>query len=251
MPAVEWSVQAASGLSDSYLTADDDPHHLGFGMLDISTGHAAATAILAALLKRSRTGAGERIDVAMLDVALNLMTTRIATTGPTRMGRRPAVGRFMAQDQQIFIMGAHQRWFEAISATLGEPLLSRDPRFATQNDREANIEQLKTALEERLAARTAQDWEMLLSRAGVPAAAVRRLPEVVAAEHVQMRQSIYPSRVADSQDAPLVCGLPYRFSDGPYTTSAIPALGQHTDSVLESVGYTPDEVASLKGAGIL
>jgi len=251
MPAVEWSVQAASGLSDSYLGDGDDPHHLGFGMLDISTGHAAATAVLAALLKRSRTGTGERIDVAMLDVALNLMTTRIATTGPTRMGKRPAVGRFMAQDQQIFIMGAHQRWFEAISATLGEPLLSLDPRFATQKDREANIEQLKAALEERLAARTAQEWETQLSRAGVPAAAVRRLPEVVTAEHVQMRQSLYPARLANSADAPLVCGLPYQFSDGPYTTSATPALGEHTDSVLESAGYTPAEVASLKDAGIV
>jgi crotonobetainyl-CoA:carnitine CoA-transferase CaiB-like acyl-CoA transferase len=250
-PAVEWSVQAASGLSDGYLGDDDDPRDLGLGVLDISTGHAAATSILAALLQRSKTGTGQRIDVAMIDVAINLMATRTAAAGPSRMGRRPAVGRFMAQDKRLFIMGAHQRWFETISAVLGEPSLAADPRFATPRDRDANQEALREAIEARLAGRTAEDWADELSRKGVPAAPVRQLHDVLASDHVAKRGSVYRTSVSQTDERPLVASLPYQFAGGAYAAGPVPALGEHSDAVLEQAGYTAERRAEMRAHGII
>jgi len=251
MPAVEWSAQAASGLSDSYLGAETDPHDLGLGVLDVSTGHAAATSILAALLQRAKTGTGQRIDVAMLDVALNIMAPRISGDGPSRMGQRPAVGRFMAKDRPLFIMGAHQRWFEAISSVLGEPSLVADPRFATQKDREANREALRTALEERLAQRTAAEWEAELTGAGVPASEVRVLSDVVASRHVQERGSVFTVPVSQTDVTRLVSGLPYQFSEGGYRTGPVPALGEHTRGILEQLGLSANEIDDLEKQSII
>jgi crotonobetainyl-CoA:carnitine CoA-transferase CaiB-like acyl-CoA transferase len=251
LPAVEWSVQAASGLSDSYLGDDDDPRDLGLPVLDISTGHAAATSILAALLQRAKIGIGPRVDVAMIDVALNLMAPRISIAGPTRMGRRPAVGRFQAKDGRLFVMGAHQRWFEAISAALGEPFLVADPRFATPGDREANQEELREQIEARLAHRSAEEWAEELTRRGIPAAPVRRLPEVVASDHVQQRGSLFQTHVSGTDQVSLVSGLPYQLSDGSYVAGPVPTLGEHTDEVLEKAGLAGHQRADLRTKGII
>jgi CoA:oxalate CoA-transferase len=251
LPAVEWSAQAASGLSDSYLGDEEDPRDLGLGVLDVSTGHAAATAILAALLQRAKTGKGQRIDVAMLDVALNIMAPRIPADGPSRMGRRPAVGRFKAKDGRLFIMGAHQRWFESISAVLGEPSLVADPRFATPSDREQNREALREAIEAHLSERSAEDWARDLTRAGVPAAPVRQLTDVVASDHVKARGSVFESPVSQTDVTRKVIGLPYQFAEGPYSTGPVPALGEHTDAELARIGYSLEQLEELKAAGVI
>lgn len=251
LPAVEWSAQAASGLSDSYLGDEEDPHDLGLGVLDVSTGHAAATSILAALHQRAKTGKGQRIDVAMLDVAMNIMAPRIPADGPSRMGRRPAVGRFRAKDRRLFIMGAHQRWFESIAGVLGEPSLLADPRFATQANRNQNREALREAMESRLAERTADEWADALTKVGVPAAPVRELGDVVTSEHVQARGSVFESPVSQTDDVRRVIGLPYQFSEGAYSTGPVPALGEHTDAVLANIGYSADELAEMRNAGVI
>ncbi len=250
-PAVEWSVQAASGLSDSYLPDDADPRDLGLGILDLSTGHAAATSILAALLQRSRSGAGQRIDVAMLDVALSLLATRIPVKGPSAFGRRPAVGRFKARDQRLFVMGAHQRWFAALSQVLGAPSLIDDPRFSTQEARQQNRDALRSEIELRLAARTAAEWEDLLNQAGVPAAEVRQLQHVVASEHVRQRDFLHAVGVSGTDEKLNVSGLPYRFVGQHLDPRLpVPALGEHTVAVLADAGYSADEITALGAAGI-
>ena len=252
LPAVEWSVQAASGLTASYLDEEADPLHPGLGVLDLSSGHAAATAILAALLQRAKTGRGQRLDVAMIDVALSLMSPRIGGSGSGRRDRRPAVGRFMAKDRQIFLMGAHQRWFRTISDVLGAPALIDDPRFADPAARDANAEALRQAIEARLAVRTAEDWEQVFTRAGMPAAAVREIPEVVASAHVQQRGLIHQALVADRGEAISVLGPPYRLESRQTAPSGpVPALGADTDRVLAEVGYGAAEIAALRTAGIV
>jgi len=251
-PAVEWSVQAASGLSDSYLFEDTDPRDLGLGILDLSTGLAAATSIMAALLQRSRSGEGQRIDVAMLDVALSLMATRIPVKGPSAFGRRPAVGRFKARDRRLFVMGAHQRWFSAISSVLGAPGMIDDPRFATPEARQENKDALRSQVEQRLAAKTAQEWEELLNDAGVPAAEVRELQQVVASEHVTQRGSVHSVGVSGTDERLLVSGLPYRFVGQENKPELpVPALGEHTAAVLADAGYSTDQISELGAAGVI
>jgi len=250
LPAVEWSVQAAAGLSENYLADDADPRDLGLGVLDISTGHAAVTAILAALLQRGRTGKGQRLDVAMLDIALTFSTGRVET--PRRLGRRPAVGRFKAQDRRLFLMGAHQRWFKTLSDVVGAPALIDDPRFADPAARQANADALRTELEARLAARPAEDWARDFTAAGLPAAVVRTIEEVVASPHVQARGTLHKVDVAGRDAQIAVVATPFHLGDGPPAPSGgVPALGQHTDDVLIAAGYGAGEVAAMRAEGLL
>ncbi|MEO6339982.1 MAG: CaiB/BaiF CoA-transferase family protein [Caulobacteraceae bacterium] len=255
LPAVEWSVQAAAGLSDSYLAPDVDPRDLGLGVMDLSSGLAGSSAIMAALLQRARTGKGERLDVAMLDVALNLSAPRVDPAGGLarrRMGRRPAVGRFKAQDRQVFLMGAHQRWFKTISDVIGAPYLLDDPRFADPAAREENAEALRQVLEARLATRPAADWERDFTNAGMPASVVRRIDEVVASDHVRKRGVLHQVNATERGVAMTVVGPPFKFGSVKLEPSGdVPVLGQDTDAVLATAGYGAERVAEMRAAGLL
>jgi len=252
LPAVEWSVQAASGLTESYIDDSADPRDPGLGILDLSSGHAAATAILAALLRRAKTGTGERIDVAMIDVALSLQSTRIGSPGGSRMPRRPAVGRFQAKNARVFVMGAHQRWFETISTVLGEPHLVNDPRFADVASRQANADALQEAMEARLQTRNAEEWEAAFTAAGMPASVVRRLTDVVSSDHMRQRGGIHAVSVSGVEQGVSVMGTPYQLADGPVAPSKpVPALGEHTDEVLGRFGYSASDLGALRAAGVL
>ena len=78
VPAIEWAVQAMSGMTAAYVSEDADHRDLGLGVLDPFSGYVAFSAILVALLQRQQTGEGQRIDVAMLDAALMLMSPSVA-----------------------------------------------------------------------------------------------------------------------------------------------------------------------------
>ena len=101
-PAIEWAVQAMSGMSASYVADDVDGAYLGIGVLDPFSGYVAFSAILAALLQRAQTGRGQRIDVSMLDAAMLLMAPRIVShqlgqRGQDGLGRRPTMVRYRAK----------------------------------------------------------------------------------------------------------------------------------------------------------
>jgi crotonobetainyl-CoA:carnitine CoA-transferase CaiB-like acyl-CoA transferase len=79
-PAIEWAVQAMSGMAASYIADDADGAYLGVGVLDLFSGYVAFSAILAALLQRQHTGTGQHVDASMLDAALLLMAPQVAGT---------------------------------------------------------------------------------------------------------------------------------------------------------------------------
>ena len=87
-PAIEWSVQAMSGMSAGYLGDEGDGAQLGLGVLDPFSGYVAFSAILAALLQRQHTGQGQHIDASMLDAALLLMAPRVASGSDSASGGR-------------------------------------------------------------------------------------------------------------------------------------------------------------------
>jgi crotonobetainyl-CoA:carnitine CoA-transferase CaiB-like acyl-CoA transferase len=252
LPAVEWSVQAATGLTDAYLAEEADPLDTGLAVLDIGTGQAAATAVLAALLLRAQTGTGQRLDVAMIDVALNLLAGRIANAVPAARMSRPAVGRFRAKDRFIFIMGAHQRWFETLSEVIGPPSLMADRRFADPDSRSQNVRALRRSIEARLALRPASEWETLLTRAGVPAAVVRRADEFAASEHVQHRGVLGNVAVCDRGDAIRAVAPPYQFEGCDLRPCGhVPKLGADTPAVLAELHYSDAQIRELREQRII
>jgi len=252
MPAIEWSVQSVSGIAESYLADVDDAMTLGIGMLDPCTGYVAFSSILGALYQRTRTGEGARIDVAMLDAAFLLGSNSIAAAmmgGPANLGRRPTMARYRTGDGRIFIAALHPKWFDKLCEVVGAPELRDDPRFATHEARDENGEALVAALEEKLAAKPALEWERLLVAAGIPAGAARRFEEIAASEQVAARGLL--SRIGTPNEGEIdVVGAAFRL-EGTQTgiRGPAPALGADTDEVLGAHGYSPEDIASLRAAG--
>lgn len=249
-PAIEWSVQAAAGLSAMYLSDEADPHDLGIGMLDIFSGTSALAAILAALLERARTGLGTRLDVTMADAALTLATPHIISQASgKRQGlapRRAGVGRFRARDRRLFLSAPHQRWFAKLSRVLGAPELVEDERFATVAARTANLEALGVAIEKRLAARDAAEWQAALLAEGVPSAVVSNLSEMIADGYFVRAGTLGTVHsAASSRDVLAVTSMfSGRTANAPIGT--VPELGAHTGSVL---GLNDTELKELRRAG--
>jgi crotonobetainyl-CoA:carnitine CoA-transferase CaiB-like acyl-CoA transferase len=243
-PAIEWAVQAMSGMTASYVDADAEGARLGLGVLDLFSGYVAFSAILAALLQRATTETGQYIDASMLDAALVLMAPRVAATllgdgGGGDLGRRPTMVRYRARDRRIFVAALHRKWFERLCHIIGAPELLEDARFATSASQAQHADELIAAIESRLATRPAAEWEAAFVEAGLPASVVRGLAEVLAHPHVQQRGILSEVEAPDLGASARIVGPAFRFAhDGPYFQGPVPRLGEHTESVLSELSQS-------------
>jgi crotonobetainyl-CoA:carnitine CoA-transferase CaiB-like acyl-CoA transferase len=223
---------------------DGPPQKVGVTIIDIITGLYATAAILAAVRHRERTGHGQQIDLALLDVAIATMSHRAQDylltgevpqrTGTATTGSAPAQV-FRCQDGEINIQSGDQPAFEALCEVLDLRPLARDPRFRTRADRWRHRSELLPPIEAAIARWRQRDlYDALVARA-VVAAPIYTLdqtfsdPQVI---HRGMRSQVpHPLNHA----LPLLRN-PIRFSQTPIDTHrAPPLLGQHTMEVLTSL----------------
>lgn len=262
MPAIESSVQAASGLMAAQLDPDSHPRRTTMLLLDPLTGYVAYAAILAALYQREHTEVGQRLDVAMIDAAMIIASVAIANeqiplpSSPAPPGvsivGRPTVGRFQAADRGLWIAAVLPVWWERVCEAIGRPELKDDARFATPEQRFANADALMAAWEEGLKAQSAEFWEAELSARGVPAAVVRTIGEFVAHPHVDGRGALTAVRSPSHPDPVRLMGAGVKFEHGgPAFQGDVPELGAHTDAILASLDYTPRQIADLRAAKVL
>jgi crotonobetainyl-CoA:carnitine CoA-transferase CaiB-like acyl-CoA transferase len=247
-PGYDFMIQGLGGLMSVTGEADDrpggGPQKAGVAVVDLFTGMYATQAILGALFHRERTGQGQYIDAALLDVQVAMMAnmnTNFLVSGnpPKRWGNaHPNLvpyQAFKASDMWIILAVGNDDQFKRFCEAAGAPELAADPRFARVPGRVRNRETLVPILAEIIARRTGQDWIDSLETAGVPCGPINNLAQVFDNPQVQargMRQSIDRE---DSGPVELVTN-PVRFSATPTRLyRPPPRLGEHTAEVLREV----------------
>lgn len=248
-------LQAMSGMMWLSGEPGDGPVKVGFPIADVFTGYMSVIGILAALRRRDARGVGEFVDVAMLDCALKLMGKEIAdyidTGEPTqRTGNRgyrlvATSDTYRTRDGYLTLGANQQEAFQALCRVLGHEELVGDPRFADYDLRVSNSDALRAILTAHLSDCTALDLETRLSAAGVPAAMVRTLADVIAEPHVAARKLLRQTDVPGHGKPVSVVGAPFRLEGGILDVGPVPTLGEHTREVLQSLGFDEGAISRL------
>jgi crotonobetainyl-CoA:carnitine CoA-transferase CaiB-like acyl-CoA transferase len=242
---------------------DGPPTRVGSSIVDLSTAMMAAFAIASALFRRSVTGEGQHVDVAMFDTALALMAPMAnvwMNTGhaPERLGNGspayiPTADSFPAGDGEILIAALTERQWQGICVAINRPDLPADPRFATTDTRRANAPVLRAVLIEAFASADAVEWEKRLSAAGVPAAPILSLQDALKHPQLAYRNIVsrLPGALGIDREIALSGSGFTAGQDGPEVVAPPPTKGQHTADVLREVGYSADEIETLRAKRVV
>ncbi|MDE2580683.1 MAG: CoA transferase [Rhodospirillales bacterium] len=254
--AYDLLIQAESGII-SVTGTETEPSRVGISIADIATGMYAQTAVLAALLRRERSGQGAHVSVAMLEALAEWMTASAYRWGyagsltermPTTHPLLVPYGAHRAKDGTvIFGLQNEREWATFCAAVLGRPEIATDPRFASNADRCAHRGELTGLIEDFLADKTMEEAVALLDRAGIANGRLNTPREVW--EHPQLQARNRWREVATPQGMVRALLPPVTFGDAEAAMGAVPALGADTDAVLGELGYAAADIARLHDAG--
>lgn len=261
--AIEWVIQAVSGVTDQYTPKDADPRSSGPAVVDAFAGYVAFSAVLAALLERQKTGVGHYVDVSMFESLLALQTSQVlsayaqnASPGSSRgegsaLGLRSTMARYQAKDRPLFIAMLTQRWFETVARIIGRPELIDDPRYVDNAHRMAAGLDFVRDIEQGLATRTAEEWETELSEANIPVGVVRTFAQALDLPQLEERTFLRKTIDVDGTEK-AVLGLPFVIDErSSASLERVPGLGADTDDVLSENGFSTDEIAELHELGVI
>ncbi|MBX6317574.1 CaiB/BaiF CoA-transferase family protein [Pigmentiphaga sp.] len=263
-PAYDFLIQAMGGLMSVTGERDDrpggGPQKVGVPIVDLMTGMYAAVAVLAALARRNETGRGEYIDIGMFDVqvatlANQAMNYLVSGKLPKRNGNaHPNIQPqdvYRCADGDIILVVGNDGQFRKLCEALGHPEWANDERFATNAQRVRNVETLSAMLREDFARRDRATLLEQLDRAGVPCGPINNVAEVFEEPQTLARDMLRYVDHPCGARVPQVAS-PMRFTEGELPEMvAPPLLGQHSDEILEELGYDSAAVQALRAAGVI
>jgi crotonobetainyl-CoA:carnitine CoA-transferase CaiB-like acyl-CoA transferase len=258
-PAFACVAEAMSGIYEMKRQPDSAPQVAPVGALgDISSALFATVGILAALRHRDMTGAGQQVDVAMLDsvIAMTDIVTNLWSMGLDKGETGPLIMQgFRAGDGWFVIQVGREVQFTRLVEQIGHPEWANDPRFAT---RQGWVDHLPGALRPAIEAWASKLTKLeaceRLAAAGIAAGPCYSAVELATDPHVASRHMLVEVARTDGIEQPvLVPGNPVKLSrmpDGP--DERVPWLGEHTDEVLrDELRLDPVEISALRAAGVI
>ncbi len=254
----DFLIQGMSGLMSVTGAADGPPTKVGIPISDLTTGLYATISILAALRHRDRTGEGQRIDIALLDTQVAMMSNQAANwlnggSEPRRLGNEhPNIVPyqvFTCADGDILIATANDRQYAKLCGVLGLNALADDARFAAMSARGENRAALLAEMAPVIAAWSSDELVAALNDAGVPSGRVNTVPEALALPQIAARDLVGSIERHDGSNVAFV-GFPAKLSETPaaYRT-APPRSGEDGDDILRDVlGLSDEYIQRLRDA---
>ncbi|NYT23850.1 CoA transferase [Alcaligenaceae bacterium] len=246
-------LQAYSGMLALTGEETGPPARSPISPIDQATGMHAAMGIVAAVVRRLRTGRGTRIDASLFDTSLAFMAYVMQSywergVEPKRWGSAHEslcpYQVFDASDRPILLGVANDALWQTFCRTVGDAGLAQDERYATNAGRVSHREQVLEAVGAHLARDTRDAWLEKFSRAGIPCAPILGISEVLSHPHTLASGMI--QHLPYGEDGLKTVSQPLRF-DGqrPVAQHPPPALGEHTEAILASLGYEPAQIRRI------
>ena len=260
-PAYDQIMQGVSGLMSITGEPDGDPQKVGIAVSDIGAGMWAAFAVMTALHHRSNSGDGQHIDISMLDAQVAWMTYQAAyffanEEPPKRLGAaHPTLvpyQAFMSQDgKYVNVAVGSERLWERFCEGVNRMDLKDDPNFAQNGDRVRNRSTLVPLLQEYFLTQPADYWVNALQSVNVPAGPINDLADVFSDPQILHREMLveipHPTLKSIKQT-----GLPLKFSVTPGAFDKHPPLlGEHNEEILNSLGYSAQDIAGLTNNAVI
>jgi crotonobetainyl-CoA:carnitine CoA-transferase CaiB-like acyl-CoA transferase len=255
--AYDLLIQAESGLI-SVTGTPETPSRVGISAADIATGMYALSGILAALVRRGRTGEGANVKIAMLDALAEWMMYPLYRTAygrspvPRMPTSHPALAPYGAHatkdGQVIFGLQNEREWVTFCAKVMERPELAVDPRFCDNNARREHRLELTQLVEDYFSNMTSIEVVKKLDAAGIANGRLNQPDDVW--DHVQLAERDRWREIGTPNGRVRALLPPFTFTDVEAAMGNVPALGQHTDTVLRELGYTAREIDALRTAGV-
>jgi len=260
-PAFDQLIQGEAGII-SYTGTKETPCKINVPITDILAAMYGVYAILAALLRRERTGEGAEIDISLFDCAVTMMTNlmnMVLVEGMKDEDLRMETKYFLATPYEPYPAGdgkllnivvATEWHWEAFCKSVGLENLLKDERFKTNQQRLKHREELEKIIIEKLKEKSRDEWIEILLKAGVPCGAVNEIKEVI-----NHPQTIARNVIAEIDYPGLgkikTFNNPVKISGIRFSVQRPPKLGEHTEEILKKLGYSTEEIKKLKEKNIV
>jgi crotonobetainyl-CoA:carnitine CoA-transferase CaiB-like acyl-CoA transferase len=254
-PGYDQIAQGMGGLMSITGLPGQGPVRVGIPVADLTAGIFLAQGILVALYERERSGKGQWIHTSLLQAMVTMLDFQAARwlidseIAPQAGNDHPTgipTGVFTTADGHINIAASGQTMYRRLCTAIGAPELIDDPRFKTLGDRSKNRKQMNAELDRVLVKKSSAEWIEALNAAGVPSGPILNIKEVFENEqvkHLGMAQSVRHRTLSEMK----VQAPPVTLSRTPGAIRrAAPEHGEHTDEILKELGYSTEDIKTLR-----
>ena len=252
--------QGLSGLMSVTGHPEGPPTKIGVPICDLNAGMFGAIGILTAYINRLRTGRGQHVDTSLLEGGIAYTFWESAMYFATGVAPEPKGSAhrltapyqaFRTSDGYVNVGAANQANWERLCAAIGRDEMVSDPRFVEPKDRMTNLDDLVSMLEATFAQRTSAHWLDALEAANVPAGPIYDIAQMYDDPQVQARDMMVETEHPVAGSVKNI-GIPIKLSETPgRLRRPAPALGEHTDEVLQELGCSATEIEGLRSGGVV